>query len=516
MKFAKLPHGVDGPCAAFLETLPDNVKASPKRLWPHLKKHFVARTFYFGAKSKYYFEAFPGQYIPLLEKALIDELYEGGLLYAPKVPKAKQPPQPSKKGPKTLSATAIKRAEKDATNGKIREFLFTVRGTRLVDWVGNLSGHSPGLSSINHRPCLILHGPTLIEPREGNHLPVFSIVESLLAQDPEQLDYFLACLQRYRRLLLEGRYEPMQTLVFAGTHDDGKTLLATEIIGPALGDRRVDASAYLIGETRFNADLAESELWLMDDHNETKWYDVRILESILKKVSANPDIRAEPKGVNAMNARDLFRVVVCLFNIEGAGGSHLLPPLSEDFKGKVQIFHTQRADLPIGPNQFLEIRKLIRGAMPAFLYWLDKVFVPRAEILSGDRYQVKAYHNPEVCAQIDQHSAAMRLLPLLDNWLKESKTDKWEGSASELFTTFARDEGTFRTLTPICKSEDSLGRALTELFRRFPDRVEKIVNGHRVRYQILAEPSTKRPAEAENNATTMPPKDNVVANVKFR
>ena len=77
MKFAKLPHGVDGPCAAFLETLPDNVKASPKRLWPHLKKHFVARTFYFGAKSKYYFEAFPGQYIPLLEKALIDELYEG-------------------------------------------------------------------------------------------------------------------------------------------------------------------------------------------------------------------------------------------------------------------------------------------------------------------------------------------------------------------------------------------------------------------------------------------------------
>jgi hypothetical protein len=39
--------------------------------------------------------------------------------------------------------------------------------------------------------------------------------------------------------------------VFAGTHDDGKTLLATEIIGPAW-DRRVDASAYLIGEP-FNA-----------------------------------------------------------------------------------------------------------------------------------------------------------------------------------------------------------------------------------------------------------------------
>ena len=309
----------------------------------------------------------------------------------------------------------------------------------------------------------------------------------------------------------------MQTLVFAGTHDDGKTLLATEIIGPALGDRRVDASAYLIGETRFNADLAESELWLMDDHNETKWYDVRILESILKKVSANPDIRAEPKRRrNAINARDLFRVVVCLFNIEGAGGSHLLPPLSEDFKDKVQIFRTQRANLPVGPNQFLEIRKLIRGAMPAFLYWLDKVFVPRAEILSGDRYQVKAYHNPGVCAQIDQHSAAMRLLPLLDSWLKESKTDKWEGSASELFTALARDDALFKTLTPICKSEESLGKGLTELFRRFPDRFKKTVNGHRVRYQILAESPIKKPAEAENDVTITAPKDNVVANVKFR
>ena len=512
-KFVKLPHGVDGPCAAFLETLPDSVKASPKRLWPHLKKHFVTRTFYF--KRGYYLKVASGQYIPLFEKALEDEMRERGLLYAPKAPKAKQP-QSSKNGPKTLSATAIKQAEKNAANGKIREFLSAVRGTRVVEWIGDVAGHFPGFSTIDRKPCLILHGPTLIEPREGDHLPVFNIVESLLAQDPEQLDYFLACLQRCQRLLREGRYEPMQTLVFAGTHDDGKTLLATEIIGPALGDRRADASAFLTGETKFNEELVRSELWLMDDHNETKWYDVRILESILKKVSANPDIRAEAKNVGAITARDLFRVVVCLFNIEGAGGSHLLPPLSEDFKDKVQIFRTQRADLPVGPNQFLEIRKLIRGAMPAFLYWLDKVFVPRAEILSGDRYQVKAYHNPGVCAQIDQHSAAMRILPILDRWLRDSKKDKWEGSASDLFMDFALDDALFKTLTPICKSEHTLGRALADLSRRFPDRVLNVGNEHRARYQILAEPSTTQPAEAENDATTTASEDNVVANVRFK
>ena len=133
----------------------------------------------------------------------------------------------------------------------------------------------------------------------------------------------------------------------------------------------------------------------MDDHNETRWYDKRILESMLKKISANPDVPVEAKFMDALNVRDLFRVVVLLFNTEGTGGSHLIPPLAEDSEGKVSIFRTQRADLPMGSTQFKEIRKITRGkAMPAFLYWLDHEFVPRAEILSGDRFQIKGLPQP--------------------------------------------------------------------------------------------------------------------------
>jgi Family of unknown function (DUF5906) len=314
---------------------------------------------------------------------------------------------------------------------------------------------------------------------------------------------------------LEGRYEPMQILIFAGTHDDGKTLLATEIIGPALGDRRVDASAFLTGDTRFNADLVKSELWLMDDHSESRWYDRRILESTLKKVSANPDVRAEPKGVDALNARDLFRVVVCLFNVEGAGGAHLIPPLSEDFKGKVQIFHTYPADLPVGSKQFQEIRKLIRPNMPAFLYWIDNTCQPKAEVFSGTRYQIHAYHNSDVCAQLDELSPATRLLPLLDRWMKETKLPEWLGNSTDLFTDLTRDDGVFKTLTPICKNEISLGRALSELSHRLPDRFFNVGRCNHPTYRILSEATAKQLSETMESANATDSTSNVVVNAKF-
>jgi hypothetical protein len=412
-------------CTTFLHSLSTNVKADPKKLSAHLRKHFVSRTFYLGSKSRYYFEVSPGNYIVVNQQTLSEEVEIAGLLYAPKKVASKLP---SKHVPKTKQrATTLEKEEKAAAQTQLRKYFSELRRAHYIDWAGALSGHFPGPITINNVRCLITRGPQLIEPKKRDHLPVYQIIESLFGRAPEQLDYVLACLQRYRRLLLQKRYEPMQTLILAGTHDDGKTLFATEILGPAFGDRRVDASHYLIGETRFNADLAGNELWLMDDHNETRWYDLRVLESILKKVAANPDIRAEAKGIDAFNARDLFRVVVLLFNIEGTGGSHLIPPLAEDSKDKLHIFHTQRATLPTGPNQFAEIRALIRSHMPAFLYWLDNEFVPKAEILSGDRYQIKAYHNPEVCAQIEKNSPAENLLPLLDRWLERDQDRRMAG-----------------------------------------------------------------------------------------
>jgi hypothetical protein len=337
----------------FLKSLSAAVKSDPKKLWRKIKALFVSRTWYYGTKNKksYYFNAGGDNFVPLSRDDLAEEMRVRGLFYAPKIPLKKATLDHQPKNSKAREDAAIKY--------KLFEFLSTVRETRRVSWVGELAGHFPGPVMLNGVPCLITHGPKLITPCKGDHLPVYTIVKSLLGCAPEQLDYFWAVFQRAVRLCYEGRYEPMQILFFAGNPDDGKTLLATEILSACLGGRRTDATSYFIGGTHFNADLARSELWIVDDMGDAKGFDRLVYNNNLKKVSADPDLRVEAKGVDAINVNRLFRLVVVLFNLEGRGGSHLAPTLAEDNKGKYQIFRTQRADLPTGPKQYQELQKLI-------------------------------------------------------------------------------------------------------------------------------------------------------------
>src|SRR5262249_4741631 len=162
---------------------------------------------------------------------LAEEMRVRGLFHAPKTH--------LKKATLKHLPRDVKAKEKEAGKFKLAEFFSTVRETRRVDWVGELAGHFPGPVAINGVPCLISRGPTSINPRKGYTPPLYNIAHSLLSGTPEQLDYFWAAFQRAVRLCYEGRYEPMQILFFAGDPDDGKTLLATEILSAALGGRRI-------------------------------------------------------------------------------------------------------------------------------------------------------------------------------------------------------------------------------------------------------------------------------------
>ena len=351
----------------------------------------------------------------------------------------------------------------------------------------------------------------MIQPVEGNHEPVYNIVHSLLAGTPEQIDYFWATFQRAVRLCYEGRYEPLQVFFFAGDPDDGKTLLATEILSACLGGRRIDATSYFIGATRFNADLARCELWIVDDMGDAKGFDRLVYNNNLKKTSADPDVRVEPKGIDAINVSHLFHVVVVLFNLEGRGGSHLAPTITEDNKGKYQIFRTQRADLPTGPGQYQKLQKLIRTHLPAFLYWLLKKYQPNPAILSGDRFQIRPYHHPEALIRIQETGAANQLLPIIDQWMLETKMDEWYGPAIRLYQLLLNDQpGTAKIIGGLFKSSTSLGIALSELAHRYPERVFKNKIDHRGFYRILSPAKAKEVEGALESVTITAPAITVV------
>jgi hypothetical protein len=489
----------------FLKSLSAAIKSDPKKLWRRIKAHFASRTWYYGTKNKksYYFDSGGDNFVPLLKNDLAEEMRVRGLFYAPKTPATKTA---LKHQPRDSKAK-----EKEVGKYKLAEFLSTVRETRRVDWVGELAGHAAGPVVINGVSCLITRGPELITPRKGDHSPIHKIVCSLLGGAPEQLDYFWAVFQRAVRLCYEGRYEPLQILFFAGNPDDGKTLLATEILSACLGGRRTDATSYFIGGTHFNADLARCELWIVDDMGDAKGFDRLVYNNNLKKVSADPDLRVEAKGVDAINVNHLFHLVVVLFNLEGRGGSHLAPTLSEDNKGKYQLFRTQRADLPTGPKQYQELQTQIRDALPATLHWLLHEYVANPKVLSGDRFQVHPYHNLDVRNRIQETGAASQILPIIEQWIKETGKEEWYGSASVLYQDLLNGSpGMAKVVGGIFKSSISLGIALSELSHRYPERIFKNEIDDRGFYRILSPAKAKAVAEAADSVSVTPPTANVV------
>jgi hypothetical protein len=501
---------MDALFSLFLSSLSAAIKASPKRLWRRIKAHFVSRAWYHGPKKNYYFQVGSGNFVPLTEDALKQEVILRGLGYVPAL-KPSAAEKLKKYAPASQANKDKKQQEKNELNRKLAEFLSAVRETRRVDWVGELAGHFPGPTTINNTPCLILRGPALIEPHKSDHLPVYNIIHSLLSETPEQEDYFLAAFQRAVRLVYQGHYEPQQSWFFAGNPDDGKTLLTTEILSACLGGRRIDATSYFIGATRFNADLARCELWIVDDMGDAKGFDRLVYNNNLKKIAADPDIRVEPKGIDALNARHLFHVVVVLFNLEGRGGSHLVPEIAEDNKGKFLIFRTTRADLPTGPDQYRTIQKQIRAALPAFQDWLLNVYSPNPAVLSDDRFQIRPYHHPDVLARIQETGNATQILPIIDQWMLEVKIDEWFGPPMRLYQLLLNDQaGTSKIVSSMFKSVLSFGRALSDLAHRLPDRFFKLHTKTGPVYRILSEQKGKEVAEGISSVNATAPTPNVV------
>ena len=145
---------MDALCTEFFNTLPAGIKADPKKVAKKLREHFVTRTCYYGRRKTYYFEASPKNYIPLDRPTLVEELILRGLLYKPKAAA-----KPLKNAPKSQLKKKTDAQEKAAAQAKIARCLSEVRERRQIGWVGELSGHFPGLVKIDRESCLILKGP---------------------------------------------------------------------------------------------------------------------------------------------------------------------------------------------------------------------------------------------------------------------------------------------------------------------------------------------------------------------
>jgi hypothetical protein len=138
-------------------------------------------------------------------------------------------------------------------------------------------------------------------------------------------------------------------------------------------------------------------------------------------------------------------------------------------------------------------------------------YVANPKVLSGDRFQIHPYHNPHVRNRIQETGAASQILPIIEQWMKEAGKEEWYGSASVLYQDLLNGSpGMAKVVGGMFKSSISLGIALSELSRRYPERIFRNEIDDRGFYRILSSAKAKAVVEATDSVSVTPPTANVV------
>lgn len=307
-----------------------------------------------------------------------------------------------------------------------------------------------------------------------------------------QRDTFLAWLQYAYRTARERKLEKGQVLIHAGPVNSGKTLLASTVIGPALGGY-VDATSYLSGKTNFGASLFSSALWIVDDPEPETAEQRRSFTAKLKRMAANSVHSAEEKYQKGQTFRWNGRMIV-LCN-DDPQSIQAMPNLDMANRDKTLLLRV--AGGKRWPS-WEELRQITRRELPYLLRWLLQ-WTPPAHVLGNSRYVVRSWANPkllEAAQSVDDRAFVRELIHEYVGRIRAERnpmeasykglrvaaggTVYWVGKASELESELRRlDIG-----NPRDRSANLLGRALAQMVNRNHPGIAQSARGGMSVYRI--------------------------------
>jgi hypothetical protein len=379
--------------------------------------------------------------------------------------------------------------------GKFRaETCMTVK----ADWAGPLAGWRIGLHDVNGSKILVTRTYKLLEPKRGNWNLVRAILLEMLG--PVQLPYFHAAGKLYYEQLRDGRSQPGQGIILCGPTDCFKSYVQHHILTPVWGGRSADAFLHTTGKTTFNLDLAKAEHLFFDDAKPFgNWLSKHDFAESLKPLIVGKLFPVHPKGIDQIHLPVKQRVSMSLNDDETALRS--MPEISASFGDKIHLFKCSPPKSPF-PNNTPEERQvfdeLVADQLPHYIEWLLRWRIPAK--IAGQRFGVKAYHNPELIKRLEELSDETRLLELVDAarllptvtsaaldakqvWLrtgddeeKENRrkwmanTDMWASTAAELAVAL-EDSRVKREAEKLLNFKGACGTLLGRLQARKNERV---------------------------------------------
>lgn len=327
--------------------------------------------------------------------------------------------------------------------------------------------------------------PTCVEPAAISDVSRWPFLNQFFNAlfDPietgDQLDYFFAWFQRSYKACYERRKLSGQAMILVGDTGKGKTLLGRQILAPAFGGR-AEAAAYLLGQSNFNKQLAESPLWVVDDLVAgVNFNGHRIFTEMIKRAVANPEMEYQAKFQDAGMIEWCGRVYVT--TNEDANSLAVIPTKDSSNADKLialRLNPDNRLEFP--PNS--ELEEVIAAELPYFLKWLTEWKAP--DYVTGkSRFGVRHYFHPIIENAARDNSARQQVLELLDLFAKSyreydtTKRDVWTGTLAQLASTM-------RELPQLSGSgalrhEDRFRndmRAAADAHRQHPEQIRPITN----------------------------------------
>ncbi len=387
-----------------------------------------------------------------------------------------------------------------ATASPLDVALEQIHQTRLVDGAAPFVFRREAMIAFGGKRYLNIARGRIVTPLDGpatewgEGFPWIADFLSGLFDPDEQLDFFLSWLAYGYRHAQAGRPRNGQAIFLAGDVNQGKTLLSNVLIGGLFGGH-MDASDYLLGESKFNKELFEVGLWTVDDTVPSS--DPRkqqLYSAMLKKIPANYAFQYHPKFRDQILLPWAGRVVItCNADPESI---RILPDIEMSMLDKLCLFRIRTTE-----RDFTNAAEHIRAELPAFARWLlDYEIPPHCQ---GDvRFGIQCYHHAELIETARQSGRTAGFIELLERFLRSLFSDpslsEWTGSATDLLAEMMADESTKHVAAKY--TPDQIGRRLSQLkAQEYPIEYAREAGGQRTRKWTIRRDRNENPAPNDEN-----------------
>lgn len=276
----------------------------------------------------------------------------------------------------------------------------------------------------------------------------------------EQIPVFLAWFAHAYQGAIHHKPRQGHALFIVGPTSAGKTLLASKVVGEALGGFS-EATNYIMGTDQFNGDLFGSGVWTVDDavisasRQRHEGY-----SQFVKKVVANPSMTYRKMYQDGVTLPWLGRLIVTL----NMNAIEMLPNIEAELLDKVIFFRVNATR-----TSFVGCEPKITAELPHLLAYLrDLVASEDLKDPVSDRFGIKSYHHPDLLAAAADNAPSAGFAEIVNQWrthyftLEQKKTE-WSGSALEFLQELNADGALHEIVRQNIRGTNVIGRFFNQL-----------------------------------------------------